>query len=266
MTDDYEIVRLGDHALAHGECLRVMDDMPDGQVDLVLVDLPYGTTQNKWDAVIPFDALWSAYLRIAKPDAAFVFTAAQPFTSALVMSQPKLFKYDWVWRKPKATGHLNAKKQPMRNKEDVLVFTRGKPPYNPQMMPGKPYKPKAGKDHSAKSSMSDNYGEFTNLRYANAGVRYPTQVLDHINIVQRGTIHPTQKPVDLMSYMVRTYSAPGSIVLDNTMGSGSTGVAVVQEGRIFRGIENDREYFDIAHQRIADAIAASASVTLADKG
>ena len=243
---DYDIVRIGDHAIALGDCLTVMDDIPDALVNLILVDLPYGTTQNKWDAIIPFEPMWEQFLRIAAPDAAFVFTAAQPFTSALVMSQPKLFKYDWVWRKPKGTGHLNAKKQPMRDKEDILVFTRGKPPYNPQMTSGEPYKAKGGQHKD------NTYGQYETKREDNSGLRYPKQVLD-FGIVERNKYHGTQKPVELMSYLIRTYSNPGDVVLDNTMGSGSTGVAAVLEGRKFRGIEMDEKFFGIAKKRIERA-------------
>ncbi len=226
-----------------GDCIEVMKTLPDACVDLVLVDLPYGVTQQKWDAVIDFDELWTAYLRLAKPDASFVFTATQPFTSALVMSQPKLFKYDWTWRKPKGTGHLNAKKQPMRDKEDVLVFQRGKPVYNPQMVAGEPYKARGGKRND------DTYGDYTAKREDNAGFRYPKQVLDFA-IVERDKSHPSQKPVDLMAYMIRTYTDAGMTVLDNTMGSGSTGVAAIQEGREFIGIELDPGYYEAARTRI----------------
>lgn len=244
----YTIDRLGDHAIANGDCLEIMQDMPDEKFNLILVDLPYGTTRNKWDTVIPFEPLWEEYLRIAKPDAAFVFTACQPFTSALVMSQPKLFKYDWVWRKPKGTGHLNAKKQPMRDKEDILVFTRGKPPYNPQMTEGTPYKGRGG------VNKDDTYGKYSTKREDNKGFRYPKQVLD-FNIVGTNKHHGTQKPCELMAYLIRTYTNEGDFVLDNTMGSGSTGVAAVHEKRIFRGIELDEHYYETSKKRIENAIA-----------
>lgn len=239
----FETITLGPATLVHGDCLEVMATLPDQCIDLVLVDLPYGTTQNRWDAVIPFDDMWAQYLRIAKPDCAFVFFAAQPFTSALVMSQPKLFKYDWTWRKPKGTGHLNAKKQPMRDKEDILVFTQGKPVYNPQMTDGTPYKAKGGK-HT-----DQTYGIYGTEREDNAGKRYPKQVLE-FGIVERNKKHGTQKPVDLMAYLVRTYSNAGDLILDNTMGSGSTGVAALLEGRRFLGIEKNSEFFNTCQERI----------------
>jgi len=227
-----------------GDCIEIMRTLPDASVDLVLVDLPYGVTMQKWDAVIPFELLWEQYLRLTKADASFVFTATQPFTSALVMSQPRLFKYDWVWKKPKGTGHLNAKKQPMRDKEDILVFARGKPVYNPQMVKGDPYKARGGKRND------DTYGQYTSARNDNEGLRYPKQVIE-FPIVERDKLHPSQKPLELMQYLVRTYSNPGDVVLDNTMGSASTGVAALREGRDFIGIEQDAGYFERARERIS---------------
>lgn len=168
------------------------------------------------------------------------------------MSNIREFKYDWVWRKPKGTGHLNAKKMPMRDKEDVLVFYREQCTYNPQFAAGSPYKDKAGKNHFATSSMTGSYGAYTNFRNDNEGKRYPKQVLE-FGIVERGTVHPTQKPVALMEYLIRTYTNEGELVMDNTMGSGTTGVACVNTDRRFIGIERDPEYFKIAERRIYDA-------------
>jgi site-specific DNA-methyltransferase (adenine-specific) len=229
-----------------------MKEIPDGSVDMVMADLPYGTTACKWDTIIPFEPLWAAYRRVAKKNAAIVLTASQPFTSALVMSNVKDFKYDWTWRKPKGTGHLNAKKMPMRDKEDIAVFYRDQCTYNPQYGEGTPYKNKAGKDHSATTSITDSYGAYTNFRNDSDGKRYPKQVLD-IPVVERGSVHPTQKPVALMEYLIRTYTNPGELVLDNTMGSGTTGVACINAGRRFIGIERDEEYMKIAESRIAAA-------------
>jgi DNA modification methylase len=233
-----------------GDCLERMKEIPCGSVDMVLCDLPYGTTQNKWDTVIPFARLWEQYRRVCKKNAAVVLTASQPFTSALVMSNPASFKYDWCWRKPKGTGHLNAKKQPMRDKEDVLVFYNEQCTYNPQFTEGTPYKDKAGKDHSASTSMTESYGAYTNYRENNEGKRYPKQVIE-FGIVERGTQHPTQKPVALMEYLIRTYTNEKETVLDNTMGSGTTGVACKKNNRRFIGIEQDVGYFNIAVTRIA---------------
>lgn len=234
-----------------GDCLELMNEIPDQSVDMILCDLPYGTTQNKWDSVIPFEPLWAAYRRIAKKNAAIVLTASQPFTSALVMSNVREFKYDWTWRKPKGTGHLNAKKMPMRDKEDIVVFYREQSVYNPQYGGGTPYKNKAGKDHSSSSSMTDCYGAYTNFRNDSDGRRYPKQVLD-LPVVERGSVHPTQKPVALMEYLIRTYTNEGETVMDNCMGSGTTGVACINTKRNFIGIEQDAKYFEIAQKRIHD--------------
>lgn len=232
--------------LMKGDCLEMMKLIPDGSVDMVLCDLPYGTTQNKWDAVIPFDQLWPEYRRIGKPNCAFVLTAAQPFTSALVMSNPSLFKYDWTWRKEKGTGHLNAKKMPMRDKEDVLVFYAEQPTYNPQFGTGTPFGNKRGRN-------TESYGDHGAVNEINDGKRYPKQVIE-FNSVGRGGEHPTQKPVTLMEYLIRTYTNQGDTVLDNTMGSGTTGVAAVNTGRKFIGIERDDKYFTIAQKRIEHAM------------
>lgn len=226
-----------------------MKEIPDGSIDMICADLPYGTTQNKWDSIIPLGPLWEQYKRLIKPNGAIVLNAAQPFTSVLVCSNLPWFKYDWIWRKPKGTGHLNAKKQPMRDKEDILVFCQGQTVYNPQMTSGTPYKDKAGKDHDSKSSMTGSYGDYTNYREVNTGFRYPKQVLE-FGVVERGTLHPTQKPVALIEYLIKTYTNEGDIVLDNVMGSGTTGKAAKNLGRNFVGIEKEPTYFEIAKNRI----------------
>lgn len=234
--------------IKRGDCLAAMREIPDGSIDMVLCDLPYGTTQNKWDTVIPFDELWSAYRRITKPNAAIVLTAAQPFTGALVMSNPKLFKYQWVWAKSRVTGVLNAKKQPLRCHEDVLVFYRAQPTYNPQGTEACVKRAHTGR--TAKGS-STNYGAITPTEdgnYDQTTTGYPRSVL---SIPSEGkTIHPTQKPVALMEYLIRTYTNAGDLVLDNTMGSGTTGVAAIRAGRRFIGCELSDEYADIAEGRI----------------
>jgi len=235
--------------LMQGDCLEKMRDIPDWSVDLILCDLPYGTTQNKWDSIIPLHELWVEYNRVLKKNGACVLFCAQPFTSILITSNLSFFKYDWVWQKPKGTGHLNAKKQPMRDKEDLVVFYREQCTYNPQMISGTPYKNKAGKDHSKTTSMTGSYGSYTNFREDNNGFRYPKQVLN-FGVVERGTLHPTQKPVDLCEYLIRTYTNEGETVLDNCMGSGTTGVASKNLNRNFIGIELDPEYFKIAEKRI----------------
>lgn len=232
-----------------GDCLDVMPILEAGSVDMVLADLPYGTTACKWDSVIPFEPLWREYRRVCKPTAAIVLTASQPFTSALVMSNPTMFRYDWVWRKARGRGHLNARKQPLRDKEDVLVFYSSPPVYKPQMQIGTPYKDKAGK--TPFEGLSG--GVDRRVGNDNAGMRYPRQVLEISGVSERDTVHPTQKPVALMEYFIRTYTNPGDTILDNAMGSGTTGVACLNTGRKFIGIERDRTYFEIAQKRVQPA-------------
>lgn len=240
------------YELKLGDSIEQMRTIVDSSIDLILCDLPYGTTQNKWDAVIPFDALWAEYLRIAKPNAAIVLTSAQPFTSALIMGRLDLFKYQWVWAKSKVTGVLNAKKQPLRNHEDVLVFYRAQPTYNPQGLEA--CSKRAGTGVSRKGS-SENYGKINQTedgKYEQTATGYPRSVLQ---IASEGaTVHPTQKPVALMEYLIRTYTNEGELVLDNTMGSGTTGVAAIRSGRRFIGIERDEKYFAIAQGRIENEL------------
>ena len=237
--------------LLHGDCIEQMSRLPDNCIDLVLTDPPYGTTQNKWDSIIPLDQMWKELKRVTRPESAIVIMAMQPFTSAVVMSNPCMFKYEWVWQKSKGTGHLNAKRQPMRNKEDILVFYQKQCNYFPQMTVGTPYKNKAGKDHTSTSSMTDSYGEYSNFRNENTGFRYPKQILE-IASVERNSVHPTQKPVALMEYLIKTYTKEKEIVLDFTMGSGTTGVACKNLNRSFVGIELNSDYFNLATKRIED--------------
>jgi site-specific DNA-methyltransferase (adenine-specific) len=224
-----------------GDCLERMSEIEDGSVDMVLCDLPYGTTQNKWDAVIPLEPLWAEYWRVCK--GAVVLTASQPFTSALTVSALREFKYSWIWEKSAATGHLNAKRMPMKLHEDVLVFSRGTAPYNPQgLQPLGKIVRRGNNGTNFGASGVENFQEFTN---------YPRSI---IRFAHEGkSVHPTQKPVALMEYLIRTYTNEGDTVLDNTMGSGTTGVACVNTGRDFIGIERDPTYFAIAEKRIAGA-------------
>ena len=232
--------------LMHGDCLEMMKLIPDGSVDMVLCDLPYGTTQNGWDSLIPFDRLWAEYKRIGKENCAFVLTAQPPFDKVLGCSNLAMLKYEWIWEKTKATGHLNAKKQPMKAHENVLVFYGKQATYNPQNTEGKPYIGSGG------GSKNDNYGVFEAVREGSLdGSRYPRSVIQFAH--ESKPVHPTQKPVALMEYFIRTYTNEGETVLDNTMGSGTTGVACVNTGRSFIGIERDEKYFDIAKSRIETA-------------
>lgn len=233
-----------DVKLIHGDCLEVMKSIPDGGVDLILCDLPYGTTQNKWDSIIPFGLLWAHYNRICK--GAIVLTAAQPFTSALIMSNVKNFKYQWVWEKTQAVGHLNAWRQPMRKHEDICVFYRKQPTYNPQITdkPKENIRPKTGR-----TKTTSNYGEHgLDVFKCPPDKSMPSSILKFPNAQK--TEHPTQKPVALMEYLILTYTNEGDTVLDNTMGSGTTGVACMNTGRRFIGIEKDDGYFEVAKKRI----------------
>lgn len=230
-------------SLHFGDCLEVMQHIPDKSVDLVLCDLPYGTTQNKWDSVIPFDVLWAEYKRVCT--GAFVLTAAQPFTSALVMSNIDWFTQHLVWKKNVASNFLNANRQHLMRHEDIIVFSAKQPTFNKQMQPGKPYKAK----RSGRDDTGDNYGNIAvRTDTVNEGVRNPISVLEFDR--EPKPQHPTQKPVALMEYLVKTYTNEGDTVLDNTMGSGTTGVACANTGRRFIGMERDPAYFEIAKQRI----------------
>lgn len=234
-----------EHRIFCGDCLELMQrKIKDNSIDMILCDLPYGTTQNKWDSVISFALLWKQYERVCKPSTAIVLSAAQPFTSTLVVSKLEWFKYDWVWRKPKGTGHLNAKKQPMRDKEDILVFYREQCVYNPQFTDGTPFGNKRG-------SNTPSYGEHGALNYQNDGKRYPKQVIE-FGVVERGTLHPTQKPVNLWSYLIKTYTNEGNIILDNCCGSGTTGVAAKQLRRHSIQMDISQEYCEIAKRRLEE--------------
>lgn len=232
-----------------GDCLSEMPRLQDGSVDLVLCDPPYGTTRNAWDAVIPFAPMWAEIWRLC-PLGAVVLTASQPFSSALVMSQAASFRHEWIWEKNKASGHLNAKKQPLKAHEQVLVFGKSAPAYYPQMTDG--HEP----GHFAtQRTYTPNYGAQVPTEYGGSTKRYPRSVqkVPVVNNDSPERFHPTQKPTDLMEYLIQTYSRPGAVVLDFAMGSGTTGVACVNTGRSFIGIEKDPAYFDIAQARIAAA-------------
>lgn len=230
--------------LMHGDCLELMKQLPDASVDMILCDLPYGTTACKWDSVIPFEPLWVQYRRIAKKNAAIVLTASQPFTTALIASNMMEFRYDLTWCKSQATGFYNANRMPLRAHEDIAVFYRQAPKYNPQKTAGEPYRQRRG-------SPSDVYHGKDMHETISDGGRYPLSWKMFKRDKEK--IHPTQKPVALMEYLIRTYTNEGETVLDNCMGSGTTGVACVNTGRNFIGIEMDDKYFEIAQRRIEDA-------------
>ena len=227
------------------DCLTGMQRIPDGSVDCIICDLPYGTTACKWDSVIPFEPLWEQYKRVTKPNAAIVLFCCQPFTSALVMSNPKHYKHHWIWMKNRGTGFQVAKYRPMMQTEDVIVFNNaGTMTYNPQMIKlDKPY-------YSRNASSSNGTNPLANFNEGGKMVdeKYPTNVLRYDKVAK--PCHPTEKPVDLIAYLIRTYSNPGDTILDNTIGSGTTAVAALREKRHFIGFELNRDYYDIALRRI----------------
>ena len=231
--------------ITQGDCLEVMQRIPDGSVDMILCDLPYGTTRNKWDSIIPLDELWAQYGRIIKDNGAIVLTAQTPFDKVLGASNIRLLKYEWIWQKTQGTGHLNAKKMPMKNHENILVFYKKLPTYNPQMTKGKPYTQKSGR-------ASSNYNPQISVVTENKGERYPLTVQEFKS--DKG-LHPTQKPVALFEYLIRTYTNEGEIVLDNCIGSGTTAVAAINTNRQFIGIEKEPEYVEIGNRRITEALA-----------
>jgi len=236
--------------LHHGDCLELMREIGDGSVDLILADLPYGTTYASWDSVLPAEQLWEQYLRIAKDDAAIVLTANQPFTSALVMSQPKLFRCEWVWDKTNASNFANAKRQPLKQHETVLVFSKKASRYFPQMVPGKPNH-KQGKSTSNRSAT-----RLINERVADdlSGMKYPKTILDFPKHSSQVGLHPTQKPVSLFEYLIKTYSREGELVLDNCIGSGTTAIAALNTGRRWIGMEQDEYFYNVARQRVEQHI------------
>ena len=219
------------------DCLVCLKRIPDGSIDMILCDLPYGMTQNKWDCYISLEELWKQYRRVIKPNGAIVLTSQGVFTARLIMSQPDLYKYKWVWEKSKATNFLNCKKQPLRKHEDICVFYKKQPTYHPQMVSGEPYD-----KGIRKNQLSGSYGDFQPVHVCSEGDRYPTDVVYFKTAESEGeVVHPTQKPVELGRYFVRTYTDPGDVVLDNTSGSGSFLVAALKEGRNFIGIEKNED-------------------------
>lgn len=257
--------------VVQGDCLEVMKNFPDKCVDMILCDLPYGTTQNKWDSVIDLDELWEQYERIIKENGAIVLTSQGVFTAKLIMSREKLFKYKIIWIKSKPTNFLNAKKQPLRKHEDICVFYRKQPLYNPQMSEGVPYDKGVRKDQ-----LTGSYGDFKPSHVKSGGKRYPNDVLfveeeeqdDYVYVktaeAEGPVVHPTQKPVELGRYLIRTFTRPGELVLDNACGSGSFLLSAIMEDRQFIGIEKNEDvllhkvaatdYIKICEERIRETI------------
>ena len=234
-----------------GDCLELLPSVPSGSVDMILCDLPYGTTQNSWDSVIDLTALWAEYLRVAKPNAAIVLTAQTPFDKVLGMSMLPLLRYEWIWEKTTATGHLNAKRMPMKAHENVLVFYRSLPTYNAQKTFGHERKV-SSIAHRKDSTASANYGEQTKDHVGyDSTERYPRSVITFPTDRQKSKIHPTQKPVALFEYLIRTYTNEGDLVLDNAVGSGTTAIAARNTGREFIVMERDEGYYAQGSLRLA---------------
>lgn len=244
--------------ITQGDCLEVMKEIPDKSVDMILCDLPYGTTKCKWDTIIPFKPLWSQYERIVKGDGAIVLTASQPFSSALVMSNPELFKYSWVWDKVKPTGFQMANYRPLKSHEDILIFSKA-PATFVKNKPSMKYNPQGVFDlerviKATKRSIAANNGGDTTKTYVGKKSGFPKSILEIYNN-DKNRVHEAQKPVELFEYLIKTYTNEGEVVLDNCIGSGTTAIAALNTGRFFIGIEKEPEYVEIANKRIEAVMA-----------
>ena len=252
---------MADMRLLHGDCLERMGEIDSGSVDMVLTDPPYGTTACKWDSIIPLEPMWEQLKRVIKPNGAIVMTASQPFTTTLIASNMGMFKYEMVWAKNMPTGAFNAKNRPMKSHENVVVFCDGSTTYNPQMVERTEKELKRFMKEPVITKIKDSvYGDFNRkVLGRDAKMKNPNSLM-LFNVVNgrsgEKVKHPTQKPVALMEYLIKTYTDDGETVLDFTMGSGTTGVACVNLGRDFIGIERDDSYFAISEKRIAEAVTA----------
>ena len=237
--------------LFKGDCLQMMQDIPDGSIDMILCDPPYGTTSiNAWDSIIPFDDMWTHYKRIIKDNGCIAIFSQMPYSASLVLSNIRMFRYEWIWKKSLAQGFLNANRMPLRAHENILIFYKRLPVYNPQKTKGQPYNKGIRRANS-----TSNYGDHGEVRPINeTGERCPVDVITFSNANHKDQKHPTQKPVPLLEYLVKTYTNEGDTVLDNCMGSGSTGVACMNTGRRFIGMEIDPQYFAVAEKRIGEAL------------
>ena len=238
-----------------GDCLELMKDIPDGSIDMILCDLPYGTTACKWDTIIPFDKLWEQYERIIKPNGAIVLTASQPFTSALVMSNPKLFKYEWIWEKAVGSNFAVAKYQPLKEHENILVFCKGKSNYYPIKEERKGSgKARLKNGYKSNGTSTEVYGGLQSNRKGKEyeDLKYPSSVQYFNNRDKDRGMHPTQKPTELFEYLIKTYTNENDLVLDNTAGSGTTAIACLNTNRQFIVMEKEQKYYDIILKRVAD--------------
>lgn len=241
---------MSEYTLFHGDCLEIMKEIPDKSIDMILCDLPYGTTRNKWDIIIDLDSLWGQYERIIKDNGAIVLFSQMPFSFVLGYSNLKLFRYEWIWKKNKATGFLNSKKMPLKSHENILVFYKKLPTYNIQNLIKKAT-PTINKGSRGRMSEVSNYNA-ANKDAIQEYENYPKDILS-FGVVMK-PVHPTQKPVELLEYLIKTYTNENETVLDNCMGSGSTGLACINTNRNFIGIELEEKYFNIAKQRIEEII------------
>ena len=239
--------------LWQGDCLELMNDIPDKSVDCIITDLPYGQTQrNKWDSVIPFEPLWKQYKRIIKDNGAIILFGNGMFTAELMMSNKSMWKYNIIWEKTQPTGFLNAKKMPLRNHEDICVFYKKPPTYNPQKTTGHARKVSRA-EHKIGCKNTSDYGEHGLTTY-DSTERYPKSVWKFAKDTQKSSLHPTQKSLALIEELIKTYTNEGDLVVDSCMGSGTCGVAAKKLGRKFIGIETEPQYFEISKNRIQDIV------------
>lgn len=243
---------MNEYQLYNGDCLEVMKDIPDKSVDMVLCDLPFGTTRNKWDTIIPFVPLWEEYNRVIKDNGAIVLFGSGLFSAELMMSNRKMWRYNLIWEKTQPTGFLNANRMPLRNHEDILVFYKQLPTYNPQKTQGHKRKVSSAK-HKEHCRKTGNYGEHNLMSY-DSTERFPCSVIEFAKDVQKSALHPTQKPVALLEYLIKTYTNEGETVLDNCAGSMSTVIASLNSKRNCIAIEKDKNYFQIGCERVEQHI------------
>lgn len=243
MIGDFNM--LNKNQIYHGNCLEVMKAIENKSIDMILCDLPYGTTQCKWDTIIPFDLLWEEYERIIKDNGAILLTAREPFTSALLMSNPKLYKHKWIWNKKQSGSPQNAKYMPLQIEEDILVFSKGRVNYYPIMRKGKMRKRGGYKEgNRIMGKFAEGFENYSDLYH-------PTNIIEIAN-PRTGKLHPTQKPVALFEYLIKTYTNEGETILDNCIGSGTTAIAALNTSRFFIGMEQDETYFNLAKERIEE--------------
>ncbi|MCK5018177.1 MAG: site-specific DNA-methyltransferase [Candidatus Peribacteraceae bacterium] len=234
-----------------GDCLEVMPTLPDGCIDMVMCDPPYGTTACKWDSIIPLEPMWEQLKQLIKPNGAIVMTASQPFTTTLIASNMKMFRYCWIWEKTRVSGFLDCRRRPLLNYEDICVFSHKQTIYNPQGVIHGKFKNSRPCKNNPKYMEGKVYGNIKQTKFATQR-NYPRRIIK-ISNPNNKTLHPTQKPVALMEYLIKTYTNEGELVLDFTIGSGTTAVACINTGRNFIGIERDEKYCEIANKRIAEA-------------